>query len=365
MKNDAKKNSLFLVAAGLVLVMVNTAVLMGTRNGRIAPIDNFALWGAFAVLSVCSLLWAVSLLGLQPMVVAASYAAGGFMAFQGVRVMPDVNVAEIATAGATYGAFGALVVGNATTPVRLAFFSKRQVPFVFIIVALLLVDGLLNSRVSGAGWGVILNALVFPFVFSGVIIGLVWMVFARIRVGQGSAQALTEKTDEAEPIADAVIADDEAAQLMFSVPESIEVDESMEEAAALSPDPEPVVEMEDVPPVPVVERVSAELDPIEEDSSSDNFFPLEIDKGEEIILPEGDAGLMDVAARVAESAPEAERAVEADPVAEDIATLSRESTILGSDPEPIEEPGEPAPEERKADSSDWLNGHLDLLNKLN
>ena len=362
MKNDVQKNILFLVVTGLVLVMVNTAVLMGTRNGQIAPIDNLALWGAFAVLSVCSLLWVVSLLGLQPMVVAASYAAGGFMAFQGVRVMPDVNVAEIATAGATYGAFGALVVGNATTKVRLAFFSKRQVPFVFIIVALLLVDGLLNSRVSGAGWGVILNALVFPFVFSGVIIGLVWMVFARIRIGQGSVQKTTEATVEEEPIADAVIADDEAAQLMFSVPESIEVDESME-AAALSPDPEPGVE--DAPPVPVVERVSPELDPMEEDSSSDNFFPLEIDKGEEIVLPEGDAGLMDVAARVAESALEAERAVEADPVAEDVTTLSEESPVLGSDPEPIEEPGEPAPEERKADSSNWLNGHLDLLNKLN
>ena len=60
-----------------------------------------------------------------------------------------------------------------------------------------------------------------------------------------------------------------------------------------------------------------------------------------------------------------ELAVEADPVVEDIATLSEESTLLGTDPEPIEESGEPAPEERKADSSDWLSGHLDLLNKLN
>ena len=113
MKNDAQKTILLLTLAGLVLIMANAAIFIGSRNGQIAPVNNLVLWGAFAVLSVCSLLWAVSLLGLQPMVVAFSYTAGGIMAFQGVRLIPDVNVAEIAAAGATYSAFGALVIGNA------------------------------------------------------------------------------------------------------------------------------------------------------------------------------------------------------------------------------------------------------------
>ena len=98
MKTAAQKNILFLAITGLVLVMVNVAVLMGIRSGQIAPVDNTMLWGAFAVLNVLSLLWAVSLLGLQPMVIAAAYAVGGFLAFRGVRLIPDGNLAERATA---------------------------------------------------------------------------------------------------------------------------------------------------------------------------------------------------------------------------------------------------------------------------
>jgi len=360
-ENNAQKNILFLTVAGLILVMVNMAVFLGSRNGQIAPVDNLVLWGAFVVLSMCSLLWAVSLLGLQPMLVAVSYAAGGFMAFQGVRLMPNVNVAEIATAGATYGAFGALVVGNATTRVRSVFFSKRQVPFVFMIIALLLVDGLLNSRVSTAGWNVIANALIFPFVLSGIVLGLVWMVFIRMHARQGQTKKSTGVIEEATPIMDTVVADDdESAQLLFSVPESVEMTESME-AAVLAPDPEPV--MDDVSEAPMIEMGSPEMDPMEDESFSENFFPLEIDKGEDAIRQEADPALLDVAASVAESAPEL--AMETDLVAGDIATLPEELPVSDSDPEPVEESREPAPEEKKTESSDWLNGHLDLLNKLN
>ena len=395
MGNDAKENILFLAITGLVLVMVNVALLMGIRSGQIAPVDNMALWGAFAVLNVLSLLWAVSLLGLQPMVIAAAYAVGGFLAFRGVRLVPDVNVAEIATAGATYGAFGALVVGNATTKVRLAFFTKRQVPFVFMIVALLLVDGLLNSRVSNAGWNVIANALVLPFALSGVVIGLVWMVLIRIRAGQTLAKKTTE-TDElemAEPIADTAGGDEETSRLMFSVPEGAEVTESME-AVTLASDSKAVED--DVPEAAVVETELREMDTVEDDSASDDFFPLEIDKDEETIPQKDDSSLMDVAAMVAESAPELvvaaapvaestpKLAVEAvppveeidlvvkreppppatPPHGEDIITLSKESPISDSDPKPVGKSDKPVSEEGKADSSDWLSGHMDLLNKL-
>ncbi len=349
MKTDTRKNILFLAITGLVLVMVNVAVLMGIRSGQIAPVDNMALWGAFAVLNVLSLLWVVSLLGLQPMVVAAAYAAGGFLAFRGVRLMPDVNVAEIATAGATYGAFGALVVGNATTKVRLAFFARRQFPFVFIILALLLVVGFLNSRVSNAGWNVVANALVFPFALSGVALGLVWMVIVRIRAGQALAKKEPEiaGVETAEPIVDATVDDEETAQLMFSVPETAEVAESMDAVAAVD---------EGVPEALVVETGLLEVDPVEDESSSSDFFPLEIDKGEDTIPQKDDSNLMDVAAMVAESAPE--RVVEDAPVPESTLELSVEAVPT------VEKSGEPASEKGRVDSSDWLDGHMDLLNKL-
>jgi pyruvate/2-oxoglutarate dehydrogenase complex dihydrolipoamide acyltransferase (E2) component len=196
MENNTQKNIIFLVLAGVVLTLVNGGVFVAAGKGQLAPIDNLALWGAFAVLNICSLLWAISLLGLQPLVVAFSYVAGGALAFMGVRMIPDVNVAEITTAGATYAAFGALAVGNATTRVRFAFFNKAQVPFIFIILVLLLLDGLLNSQVSKAGMNVILNALVFPFVFSGAVVGLVWSLLVRSGIGKNMDRAPVEAVAE-------------------------------------------------------------------------------------------------------------------------------------------------------------------------
>jgi hypothetical protein len=376
MKNDAQKNILLLTLAGLILIMGNAAILMGCRNGQIAPVDNLALWGAFAVLSVCSLLWAVSLLGLQPMVVAFSYTAGGIMAFQGVRLIPDVNVAEIAAAGATYSAFGALVIGNATARVRLAFFTKRQAPLVFIIIALLLVDSLLSSRVSSAGWNVIANAVVFPFLFAGVVVGLVWVLLARICAGRdltNKTVAAVEPVRKEEPAANTAEEEEEVTQLVFTVPESAALAESME-GSVLVRDPEPVLEDNiSKAPEPEPEVASSRMDSVEdEDAFPDNFFPLDIDKGEEVLPLEENPNLMGVAAMVAESAPvpavEADPAEEADPVVEDSTSLAEESSVLASAPESAPELApapEPDLEKGKAGSSDWLNGHLDLLNKLN
>lgn len=371
MKTDAQKDILFLVAAGLVLIMANLAVFMGTRNGQIAPVDNLTLWGAFAVLNVCSLLWAVSLLGLQPMVVAISYTAGGLMAFQAVRLMPEVHVAEIATAGATYSAFGALVVGNATTKVRLAFFTRRQVPFVFIIIALLLMDSLLNSRVSNAGWNVIVHAVVFPFLVSGVVVGLVWMVLTRIRAGRALIEKAVEPVDREDLVTNAVVDDEESAQLMFTVPESAAPVESMEDAV-LARAPEPVAE--NVSEACVPERAASKVDSEGEDVFPDTFFPLEIDNGEDVLPLEENPNLMGVAAMVAESAPEpvveieplieVEPAIEADPILK-VDPVAGKPPVQACDPEPVDEPVKLDLKEGKANSDDWLSSHLNLLNKLN
>ena len=148
---NKQKNMIMSAAAAVVLVAVNVGVFMAAGKGAIAPINNMLMWGAFVALNIASILWAVGMLGLHPLVVSISYVAGGFLAFQGVRGMSGVSVAEVTTAGATYGAFGALAIGNATTKVRLAFFDKAQVPFIFIIVGLLVIDAVLNSQITNAG----------------------------------------------------------------------------------------------------------------------------------------------------------------------------------------------------------------------
>lgn len=324
MKNDAQKNILFLAAAGLVFVAVNAAVLMAARSGQLAPIGNLALWGAFAALNVCSLLWAVSLLGLQPLVVAFSYVAGGFLAFQGVRMMPNANMVEVTTAGATYGAFGVMVVGNAATRVRLAFFNKAQVPFVFVMVALLVMDGFLNSQVSASGWNVILGALVVPFAFAGLVVGGVWMLLARFGVVKESTWRTTAAVAEirSEPTPDVA-----ESTLVIKMPENANVAEALEKVAA------PVAEVVEPAPAPKIVEASVvaqvtpepmpepEAKPVEEPES---FFPLEIDKGEDVAPQE-----------------------------------APKLVVVESHPE--EEAVEP---EAEAGSQDWLSEQLDLLNNL-
>ena len=148
MKNHTSKNLLYLAMAGFVLLAVNAWLWMGVQNGQFPPVDNRMLWVAFMVLNTVSLLWAVSLLGVQPLVMACAYVVGGFLAYCGVQgVDSNINIAEITTAGATYGAGGALAISNATTKVRLAFFRRGQVPFIFVIMGLLVLDGVLNSQI--------------------------------------------------------------------------------------------------------------------------------------------------------------------------------------------------------------------------
>jgi len=353
MENNTQKNIILLVVAGVVLALLNGGVLVAAGNGQLAPIDNLVLWGAFAVLNICSLLWAISLLGLQPLVVAFSYVAGGTLAFMGVRMIPDINVAEITTAGATYGAFGALAVGNATTRVRFAFFNKAQVPFIFVILALLLMDGLLNSQVSKAGMSVILNALVFPFVFSGAVVGLVWALLVRSGIGKNLDRAPVEAVAETE-VEEGL---KKSERLVIEVPEQAvdkqaaareaararKADEARALAAKKAEQSRILAEQRKAEEARKLAarkaeeaRMLAERKAAKEAAAAAaavakeeaaQFFPLEIDKVEELVgLPEEDV-----------VAPEK------------ILEIENERGVAESD---------------GGGNDDWLNSHMDLLNEI-
>ena len=188
MKHEKQKNLAMILLAAAILAAVNVGVWLAAKHGMIAPVGNHMLWTAFAALNVISIVWAISLLGLQPLVVAISYVAGGFLAFKGVQGISGINVAEFTSAGATYAAFGALAVGNTTAKMRLTYYNKKQVPFIFIIAALLVFSAVLSSEVLGSDRGIILSAVVYPFALAGVVVGLVWTVLNRYGVGQKAAR---------------------------------------------------------------------------------------------------------------------------------------------------------------------------------
>jgi hypothetical protein len=174
MSESVKKGVFGLVVAAVVMIAVNVGIWVGAQEnvGILPPIKNVPLWFAFVVLNVISLVWAIALLGLRPLIVAVSYVAGAGIAFYGVKETEGMALTEVITAGAIYGAFGALAIGNFSTKVRLAFFSKGQIPFVFVVVVLLVIDGVLNSQLFQAGGVVLLKALVAPFVLAGGIVGV-------------------------------------------------------------------------------------------------------------------------------------------------------------------------------------------------
>jgi hypothetical protein len=384
MKTIKQKNLVMIMIAAAILVAVNAGILVAAGKGAIGPIENLVLWGGFVVLNVASILWAVSLLGLQPFVVALSYVAGGFLAFQGVRGMGDISVAEVTTAGATYGAFGALAIGNATAKVRLAFFNKGQVPFIFIIVGLLVVDAVLNSGISSANGSVILNAVVFPFIIAGVVVGLIWSVLNRYGIGRKPAEVLAEVAAEER----AEKAEEQSAvaseKLVIQMPENAVV-------AKEEPPAKKVEVAEPVAPAAVV----AEPVPVAKKKVEEEFFPLEIDKNEDYELPEDDSSLMSVAAMMDEEENKSKEesfvlpTFDSSLYASGSADASSQGNVMVKEPEvsisadvearqdkvvaeekapaPVESQPEPAPvqkaePEKKGD--DWLGGHLDLLNKL-
>jgi hypothetical protein len=376
MKTNKNMNLVMVAAAAAVLVAVNVGVWLASNKGAIAPIDNIVLWGGFVVLNVVSILWAISLLGLQPLVVSLSYVVGGFLAFNGVRGMDGINVAEVATAGATYGAFGALAVGNATEKVRLAFFNKGQVPFIFIIVGLLVVDAALNSGISGAGGSVMLNAVVFPFVLAGAIIGMLWSILNRFGIGRSPNEVIAEAEAAAEAGISAGVEADATNKLVIQMPEN----------AVVAEEPEPAIAAEVVKPAKPAKKsqspaqpVVAEMKkPVEKKKDDEHFFPLEIDKDDDYaeapedldlaVLEDGfsmssfDASLYESGSLDAEH--DGGLMVEK-PAVSVALDLDEEPEAVVAKPAIAENPHATPPASKpKAKDDDWLGGHLDLLNKL-
>ena len=377
-----------IAVAAAVLVALNVGVFMAAGNGAISPINNIVLWGGFVALNVTSILWAVSLLGLQPLVVSLSYVAGGALAFLGVRGMTDISVAEITTAGATYGAFGALAVGNATAKVRLAFFNKGQVPFIFIIVGLLVVDGVLNSQVSSAGIPVLLNAILIPFVVAGAVVGLIWGGLNRFGIGKKPSEVLAEKNaavgvsqpvkaaaakSAVIPMPDhAVVAEKPVAAVLQPVKkvEPIAPAAKAKHAAVAKAKPAGKKAKSKARPAPKPKPVVAAKPAAKEEP----FFPLEIDKSDEIILPKEEKPSFEVptfdAALYASGSEndqndggvmvkEPKVAVKAQP---------KPAPVAEAKPAPVKPvPAKPAPAPKPAEDArpnDFLSGHLELLNKL-
>lgn len=371
MKNK-QTNLIMIAATAVILVAVNLGVWIAANKGAIVAIDNMLLWSAFVALNVVSILWAVSLLGLQPLVVAISYVAGGFLAFMGVKGMGGISVAEVTTAGATYGAFGALAIGNATTKVRLAFFNKGQVPFIFIIVGLLVIDALLNSGISSAGGSVLLNAVLLPFIIAGVIVGLIWTALNRFVIGQHGEEVETVADESAESKGAEAVSD----KLVIQMPEHAAMAEEAEpEVAAVEPKEAAIANLDAVAEAPAETVNVAESASVEEPKVEENFIPLEIDKDDDFVLPKDESSLVELAARVDEPAAEEygmssfdESLYESGASAETAdAVAVKESEAA---PEPVQnnvasEPQSvPEAQEEKGDNLDWLNGHMDLLNKL-
>jgi len=395
MKTNKNINIVMTMAAAVVLVAVNVGVWMAAGKGTIAPIDNPVMWGAFVVLNVVSILWAISLLGLQPLVVSLSYVVGGFLAFKGVRGMEGINVAEVATAGATYGAFGALAVGNATVKVRLAFFNKGQVPFIFILIGLLVLDGVLNSQISKADGGVFVNAVLFPLVASGSI-GAIWSILNRFGVGKKPSEKIAEAEAAVEETAGKKVEAATSGKLVIPMPEhALDADDEAEPAIA--------AQEEGIAPAPEAQPTVAEEPAgtaVAQEQKPEEFFPLEIDKGEEFEMPEADDSLLEVISMMEDGEKEDDSfsvtsfdaglyasgslddeggvmveeptvSVALDLDAEPEASHSEEAPAepeakqeAQPEPEPAQE--KPSPEEPKQEKKDddWLGGHLDLLNKL-
>jgi hypothetical protein len=390
MKGNKQKHLGMIFAAAAILVAVNLGVWLAAEHGAIAPIGNPGLWTAFAVLNVVSLVWAAGLLGLHPLVVALSYVAGGFLAFKGVEGINGINIAEITTAGSTYGAFGAIAVGNLTTKVRLPFFSKRQVPFIFIITALLVFDAILSSEITRADRSVVLNALVFPFVLAGVIIGLVWSVLNRYgigdRVNPRHAKVAVEHPGAVKEEPEESRKPEESTTLRIAIPDHVEEEDVDADAAIEEVD---LPEVSDPPAEETVKPIIAQ------EETDEDFFPLEIDRGDDDDFtreelyghvetaadadhPEEDrfsVGEFDVNlyASIIDEIDPAEAVMIEDPVVSQITDLKETAAAEPPVQLPVaeEKPPEGVPQEqaepgpsRGKTSDDWLSGHLDLLNKL-
>ncbi|MBN2162796.1 MAG: hypothetical protein JXR25_15170 [Pontiellaceae bacterium] len=379
MKNNSKLNVVMLVVAAVVLLGADVSVWMAAQNGIIKSAGNTMLWGAFLALNLVSILWAVSMLGLQPLVVALSYVGGGFLAFKGVQGVAGVSVAEITTAGATYGAFGALAASNVTTKVRFALYQKGQVPFIFIIIALLVIDAGLNSGVSGAGGSVLLSAVVFPFILAGVSTGLVWTIAVRFGIGARNKKAVVavdQSVDQSvEEVVEEIISEPEDTPMIVQMPEPLFLDDENEDLPAIAAE---LAEELNAPALPLVEKAPMTPADMIDEAVADDFIPIEIDNSAAYELSEpafdldreeeqdeifsvsgfdsslyasGTSNNEHVGVMVDE--PVTTVSVELDQAS--VAALQEKAEAVVQQAEPVR---------KKAKEDDWLSGHLDLLSKL-
>jgi hypothetical protein len=388
MQRDKQKNMVMLAIAALILVATNMGVWLATKDGVITPVGNELLWGAFVVLNMASILWAAVLLGVQPVVVSLAYLAGGFLAFRGVQGMSGVSVAEVASAGAIYGAFGALAIGNATAKVRLAFYDKKQIPFIFVIVGLLIMDTALNSGVSNAGGGVIVRAVVLPFVLAGGVVGLIWAGVCRFGAQKPSrlanAHAAEQATAEAEKVAEAKKSkkiQKHAGSPVKAKPAVAEKKVAVEQERKKAP--ERVVAREAQPATkaqkhvePVAHPVSAETRMASAKSVSQKEIAAitsrEIEKEEAVVVarktyaePEKASPFTVPGFDTSRYASRSDHAGSGGVMVEEPITsvsLDSDETVAAVSKAPASTAKKPDPE--NAASEDWLNGHLDLLNKL-
>lgn len=232
MNPDHRKHLAQVLVSALFVGALNLLVWMVARTGVIPPINHIMLWGALALLSVAVIPWTISQLGLQPLVISLSYVAGGLVAFRGMEGSAGIHLAEVTTAGATYGAFGAVAIGNAAHKLRMSFFDRRQTALMFIILGLLLLMSLLNSEMIGTvNSSGFLKAVVYPFALSGMAVSFGWAICVRMEAGRKSSRVPESKElrQSAEEKAQAESEESIGQGVMFQMPDDADEDEERDE----------------------------------------------------------------------------------------------------------------------------------------
>ena len=367
MKNETNNNIIYIIIATLVLLGLNAAVFIGIQQNKLESSESLVLWGIFAIFNVISLIWAVTVLGLHPLLLAISYVAGGALAYFGVRELPDINVPEIITAGAVYGGIGALTVGNAMVKMRTVFFEKGQVPFIFIVIGLLLLDGILNTKISHSDWPVFLNAMLLPFGIAGLGLGTVGVAIvaglnknaAQKEEEEARSKSKKKKTGASKSSSSRSTVVQKSKDAEKAAAEKVAAEKAAVEKAAERMVAEGVVAEEKA----ATEKVAAEKAAAEKAAA------------ERAATEKAEADKM-AAEKAAEKAAaeeksRAERAAAEKAAAEKIAlekTLNIASEIVKEkEPEKSESVNSNADEKSNNDediSSDWLSNQLNLLNKI-
>ncbi len=378
MQNGKLGNVLMISIAAVVILAADAAVWMGVRNGMVAAESNLLLWTCFMALNAVSIVWAIAMLGVQPLVVALTYIAGGFLVYKSAgEGSVGTNLAELTVAGATYAAFGALAASNLSAKVRFAFYSRVQVPFVFIIIALLALDAGLNATVSKPSINEMVKAMVVPFAAVGCVAGFGWSLLMRFALGgRKKIHHGVEAEAETAHVSEKQAATHEKADVAHAVarnePPATERKETPFEEV---PKIQPVTHQPRVA-VPVIEEIVPVEATLRDEpkAEEDDFVPLEIDRDESFsdfeydVEPEAAKLKDDISGGFDSGHYGSARGERSDYGAVMVEEEPITSVDLAVDEEVVpnvknQEAKEKAP---PADNkkSDWLSGHLDLLSKL-